>query len=103
MAVWILPLGLLLGFLLIFALLFRDRLVPAKSVEVFSAVGIEENIKTAIPKRTANIAGKLMFQATGWIEPDPLPIKATALTDGIIESVKVYEGELVKKEICSRR
>jgi RND family efflux transporter MFP subunit len=97
MAVWILPLGLLLGFLLIFALLFRDRLVPAKSVEVFSAVGIEENIKTAIPKRTANIAGKLMFQATGWIEPDPLPIKATALTDGIIESVKVYEGELVKK------
>lgn len=97
MAVWILPLGLLLGFLLIFALLFRDRLVPAKSVEVFSAVGIEENIKTAAPKRTANIAGKLMFQASGWIEPDPLPIKATALTDGIIESVKVYEGELVKK------
>jgi RND family efflux transporter MFP subunit len=97
MAVWILPLGLLLGFLLIFALLLRDRLVPAKSVEVFSAIGIEENIKTAAPKRTANIAGKLMFQASGWIEPDPLPIKATALTDGIIESVKVYEGELVKK------
>jgi HlyD family secretion protein len=97
MAVWILPLGLLLGFLLIFALLFRDRLVPAKSVEVVSAAGIEEKIKTVTSKKTSNIAGKLMFQASGWIEPDPLPIKATALTDGIIDSVHVYEGELVKK------
>jgi HlyD family secretion protein len=97
MAVWILPLGLLLGFLLIFALLFRDRLIPAKKVEVFSAVGIEEKIKTTTTKKTANVAGKLMFQASGWIEPDPLPIKATALTDGIVDSVNVLEGELVKK------
>jgi len=97
MAVWILPLGLLLGFLLIFALLFRDRLIPAKKVEVFSAVGIEEKIKTSTTKKTANVAGKLMFQASGWIEPDPLPIKATALTDGIVDSVNVLEGELVKK------
>ncbi len=97
MAVWILPIGLLLGFLLIFALLFRDRLVPAKDVEVFSSVGIEENIKTSTPSRSANVAGKLMFQASGWIEPDPLPIKATALTDGIVDSVNVLQGELVKK------
>ncbi|MES2981129.1 MAG: efflux RND transporter periplasmic adaptor subunit [Verrucomicrobiota bacterium] len=97
MAVWILPLGLLLGFLLIFALLFRDRLVPAKEVEVFSAVGIEENIKASTPKKSANLAGKLMFQASGWIEPDPLPIKATALTDGIVDSIHVLQGELVKK------
>lgn len=97
LAVWILPLGLLLGFLLIFALLFRDRLVPAKEVEVFSAVGIEENIKATTPKTSANVVGKLMFQASGWIEPDPLPIKATALTDGIVDTVHVLEGELVKK------
>lgn len=97
MAVWILPFCLLVGFLLIFALLFRDRLIPAKSVEVFSAIGIEENIKSVTPKASTNIAGKLMFQASGWIEPDPLPIKATALTDGIVDSVNVLEGELVKK------
>lgn len=97
MAVWILPLGLLLGFLLIFALLFRDRLVPAKEVEVFSAVGIEETIQASTSKKPANVAGKLMFQASGWIEPDPLPIKATALTDGIVDTVHVLEGELVKK------
>lgn len=97
MAVWILPLGLLLGFLLIFALLFRDRLVPAREVDVFSAIGIEETIQTSTSKKSANVAGKLMFQASGWVEPDPLPIKATALTDGIVDSVKVLEGELVKK------
>ncbi len=97
MAVWILPFCLLVGFLLIFALLFRDRLIPAKFVEVFSAIGIEENIKSVTPKASTNIAGKLMFQASGWIEPDPLPIKATALTDGIVDSVNVLEGELVKK------
>jgi multidrug efflux pump subunit AcrA (membrane-fusion protein) len=97
MAVWILPLGLLLGFLLIFALLFRDRLIPAKEVDVFSAVGIEESIKNPTPKKSTNVAGKLMFQASGWIEPDPLPIKATALTDGIVDSVNVLQGELVKK------
>lgn len=97
MAVWILPLGLLLGFLLIFALLFRDRLMPAREVYVFSAIGIEETIQAPTPKKSANVAGKLMFQASGWIEPDPLPIKATALTDGIVDSVNVLEGELVKK------
>lgn len=97
MAVWILPFGLLLGFLLIFALMFRDRLVPAKTVEVFSAIGIEETIHATNSKKTANVSGKLMFQASGWIEPDPLPIKATALTDGIVDTVHVLEGELVKK------
>lgn len=97
MAVWILPLGLLLGFLLLFALLFRDRLIPAREVEVFSAVGIEETQQTSTPKQAAKSTGKLMFQASGWIEPDPLPIKATALTDGIVDSVNVLQGELVKK------
>jgi HlyD family secretion protein len=97
MAVWILPLGLLLGFLLIFALLFRDRLIPAKKVEVYSAVGIEDKIQVSVSGKSPNLAGKLMFQASGWIEPDPLPIRATALTDGIVDSVHVLEGELVKK------
>ena len=97
MAVWILPLGLLLGFLLIFALLFRDRLIPAKEAEVFSAIGIEENIKASTTRKSANVVGKLMFQASGWIEPDPLAIKATALTDGIVDTVHVLQGELVKK------
>lgn len=39
----------------------------------------------------------MLFQAGGWIEPDPLPIHAVALTDGVIEKVNVLEGQEVKK------
>ncbi|QTN33178.1 efflux RND transporter periplasmic adaptor subunit [Akkermansiaceae bacterium] len=91
---WLLPLAVILGFALLFAVLFRDRLLPAKAVRVFPAVAIAEQGE-APAKETS--AGKLLFQASGWIEPDPLPIKATALTDGIVEEVHVLEGELVKK------
>lgn len=97
LGVWLLPLCILAGFILLFVLLFRDRLLPAKSVPVFPAVGIEEKTEAkAVPENASSI-GPLLFQASGWIEPDPLPIKATALTDGIVEEVHVLEGELVKK------
>jgi HlyD family secretion protein len=95
LGVWLLPLAILLGFALLFALLFRDRLLPARSVEVVPAVGIEEAMVSAPVVKGAE--GALLFQASGWVEPDPLPIKATALTDGIVEEVHVLEGELVKK------
>jgi multidrug efflux pump subunit AcrA (membrane-fusion protein) len=39
----------------------------------------------------------MLFQASGWIEPDPLPVKATALIDGVIDEVRVLEGQFVKK------
>lgn len=92
--VWLLPLAIFLGFALLFALLFRDRLLPGKAVDVVPAVGIEETIvATEIP----TAMGKTLFQASGWVEPDPLPIKATALTDGIVDEVHVLEGALVKK------
>lgn len=92
--VWLLPLAIFLGLALLFALLFRDRLLPGKAVDVVPAVGIEETIvATEIP----TAMGKTLFQASGWVEPDPLPIKATALTDGIVDEVHVLEGALVKK------
>lgn len=94
LGVWLLPLAIFLGFALLFALLFRDRLLPGKAVDVVPAVGIEETIvATEIP----TAMGKTLFQASGWVEPDPLPIKATALTDGIVDEVHVLEGALVKK------
>jgi HlyD family secretion protein len=93
--VWVLPLAILLGFALLFALLFRDRLLPAREVGVVPAVGIEE--ASASAPMIKGVEGALLFQASGWVEPDPLPIKATALTDGIVEAVHVLEGELVKK------
>jgi multidrug efflux pump subunit AcrA (membrane-fusion protein) len=88
------------GFALVFLLLFRDRLIPARSVTVVPAVAIEEHSGSdPQPRKPAAPAAdaRMLFQASGWIEPDPLPIKATALTDGVVEQVHVLEGDLVKK------
>lgn len=91
---FLLPLALLLGFALLFLLLFRDRLLPATTVTVAPALAIEETSTSSTPAATT---GKLLFQASGWVEPDPLPIHAAALTDGIVDQVHVLEGQAVKK------
>ncbi|MFK7852298.1 MAG: efflux RND transporter periplasmic adaptor subunit [Akkermansiaceae bacterium] len=97
LSVWILPMALIAGFALIFATLFRDRLLPAKAVEIIPAVGLAEQFESKTDASSPARTGELLFQASGWIEPDPLPIKATALTDGIVDQVHVLEGELVKR------
>ena len=42
--------------------------------------------------------GELLFQASGWIEPDPFPIQVTSLYSGVVKEVHVLEGESVTKE-----
>lgn len=37
-------------------------------------------------------------QAPGWIEPDPQPVVASALRDGIVEQILVLEGDRVERE-----
>lgn len=100
-ATWLLPIGVLLGFALVFLLLFRDRLIPARAVVVSPAVAIESKPATvekpASPAPATPVAGRLLFQASGWVEPDPQPIKVTALTDGFIDQVNVLEGAAVKE------
>lgn len=100
-ATWLLPVGVLLGFALVFLLLFRDRLIPARAVVVSPAVAIESKPatveKSASPAPATPVAGRLLFQASGWVEPDPQPIKVTALTDGFIDQVNVLEGAAVKE------
>lgn len=95
-AAWLLPAAILAGFALLFLLLFRDRLIPAKEVRVSTALAIEEKL-TVSTAATPAASGKLLFQASGWIEPDPLPIKATVLVDGVVDQVNVLEGQAVKK------
>ena len=93
----LLPIAILAGFALLFLLLFRDRLIPAKDVEVSPARAIESVPDPATNPTPLPASGRLLFQASGWIEPDPLPMKVTALTDGVIDQVHVLEGQLVKK------
>lgn len=96
LAAWWLPVLILLGFALLFALLFRDRLIPAREVRVVVAMAIADDAVTAGPSaKPDNADDRLLFQASGWLEPDPLPVRATALTDGVVAEVHVLEGQLV--------
>ena len=94
LATWWLPVTLVLGFALLFALLFQDRLVPAPEVGVVVAAAIASETTAAKPSgRSAE--PRMLFQASGWIEPDPFPVRAATLTNGIIDQVHVHEGDLV--------
>lgn len=101
---WSLPLAILLGFGLLFLLLLRDRILPAPSVEVAVVIGVEfeppAETGPAKPSRLParqRFEGPMAFQASGWIEPDPLPTKATALVNGVVDEVHVLEGDTVRK------
>lgn len=102
---WLLPVGLLLGFLLTFALLFGDRLIPAIPVETAPVITIrsgqaEPRTQQARSDTPATISvgkGKLLFQASGWVEPDPYTVFASTLVNGVVDEVHVLEGQKVKK------
>jgi RND family efflux transporter MFP subunit len=95
MPAWGVPLAIAAGFAILFLALFRDRLLPAPDVDVAIVLTTPSAPASANPKDSAT--GNMLFQASGWIEPDPLPIKATALTDGVVEAVHVLDGQQVSK------
>jgi len=95
---WVIPLGILSGFCVLFALLFGDRLLPAPKVEVGAVLATISDQKSEAPGTSpAAAAGNPLFQASGWIEPSPFPIKSTALIDGVVDTVAVLPGQTVKK------
>lgn len=102
---WTIPASIALGFGVLFSALFRDRLLPAREVETALVLmaapvaGAGTGPETpGVPQPAANpLEAPMLFQASGWIEPDPLPVKATALIDGVVASVHVLEGQPVEK------
>jgi len=95
-ATWWLPATIVFGFALLFALLFRDRLLPARDIRVVPAIAIAEERAESPSPTAAPGPARPLFQASGWLEPDPFPVRATALTDGIVDTVLVLEGESVE-------
>ncbi len=91
---WSIPAAILLGFAILFLALFRDRLLPAPEVTV--AVVLAAPFASGSPAAPSS-SGNPLFQASGWIEPSPLPVIATALVDGVVETVHVLPGQDVKK------
>ncbi len=98
---WLLPVGLLLGFILILLFLFGERLIPAQQVETTPVVTIRSGESTPASPTDSPISetekGALIFQASGWIEPDPYTVYASTLINGVVNQVEVLEGAAVKK------
>lgn len=44
----------------------------------------------------ASSSGGVLFQAAGWVEPDPFAVTVTSLADGVVEEMLVEEGDVVK-------
>lgn len=65
-----------------------DFVFPATPVKVVPVVA---------SKATIQSAGTPMFQAAGWVEPRPTPIRVAALSPGVIEELLVVEDQAVKK------
>jgi len=111
---WMLPLLLLLGFITILALLFGKRLLPATKVQIAPVITIrtgedEKKITNSVTQPSPNTPpisgdrdiakdkGSLLFQASGWVEPDPYTTYVPALVNGVLDKVLVLEGQAVKK------
>ena len=101
-----LPVALLAGFFTVFIAVSWDRFVPALEVPSAPVLAVRAGADAAATENPAGDstvvaaaargASPMLFQATGWVEPDPLPIKATALVGGVVREVHVLEGQTVK-------
>jgi len=97
---WLTPLALLAGFAVLFLFTARDRLLPPVVMPVAPALLFETAEAGAAvndSNKPATSEGELLFQASGWIEPDPFPIHVTALESGIVKRVHVLEGQKVTR------
>jgi len=103
MARWLIP-GVIIGAVLAgLGLAGFEAMRPATKVRVSSVVVVARASgsvgSAAQPDGSGapSAAPARWVQAPGWIEPDPQPVVAPALRDGIIEEVLVLEGDRVER------
>ncbi len=85
---YVIPLGIVCGFLLLVAWSLRDVVFPPRSVTVAPVFST-----TALARQE----GTPLFQAAGWIEPRPTPVRVAALAPGVVEELLVVEDQAVEK------
>lgn len=83
---YVLPLGLLFGFLLLVAWASRDLVFPPRPVSVVPVFSTTAEVRQE---------GTPLFQAAGWIEPRPTPVRVAALAPGVVEQLLVVEDQPV--------
>jgi HlyD family secretion protein len=85
---YVLPIGILLGFIALLGAAAGRQLLPAQSVTVTPVI---------VKRATVQQAGSTLFQAPGWIEPRPTAIAIASLAPGVIEELLVVEGQYVQE------
>lgn len=83
----------LLGMAALAVLLFGDRIRPRIAVTTTPALYLASGDVTSAASLPAT--ARLIAQASGWIEPDPFPVRVPFKTDGFVDQVLVLEGEAV--------
>ncbi len=84
---YVLPMVLLMGFLSLVAWASRDFVFPPQRVTVVPVFASQSEMGPE---------GTPLFQAAGWIEPRPTPVRAAALAPGVVEKLLVVEDQEVK-------
>jgi RND family efflux transporter MFP subunit len=84
---YLLPAGVLAGFLGVAGWAARDSLLPSRPVTVVPVLATRAEVRQE---------GAPLFQAAGWVEPRPTPTLVTALTEGVVEQLLVVEDQPVK-------
>jgi RND family efflux transporter MFP subunit len=84
---YLLPAGVLAGFLAVASWAARDSLLPSRPVTVVPVLAMRAEVGQE---------GTPMFQAAGWVEPRPTPTLVTALTEGVVDQLLVVEDQPVK-------
>ena len=97
----LLPLGLLLAFIVVFGLMFGSRLLPATEVTAAPVIALRldpgKNDNPVSGSPGLSNRGELLFQSSGWVEPDPYAVNVPTLINGVVRDVLVLEGQPVKK------
>ncbi|MBA2114183.1 efflux RND transporter periplasmic adaptor subunit [Bremerella alba] len=84
----LIPGMLVTGFAALIVWAAWDLIFPATPVKVVPVVASRAKIQSA---------GTPLFQAAGWVEPRPTPIRVAALAPGVIEELLVVEDQAVSK------
>lgn len=84
---YLIPGLLLVGFGSLLAWASRDMIVPARNIWVVPVLASQSAMQTE---------GTTLFQAAGWIESRPTPIRVAALAPGVVERLLVVEDQQVK-------
>ncbi len=85
---YILPGALVAGFLMLVTWAAKDVLLPPRSVTVVPVFSTTAKVQQT---------GTPLFQAAGWIEPRPTPIRVAALAPGVVQTLLVVEDQEIKQ------